>query len=71
MHATGSTDCVVDRVISSYTSSLTVLARTGQAPPALPVRQLTVGIPGGAAGQTPLPGVMDELNVLARYFPTE
>ena len=66
--AAGSPDCVLNRVISSYTSSLTVLARTRQAPPPAPVQQLTVGI-AAAPGQPLLPGVIEELKVLALYFP--
>ena len=66
--ASNSIDCVLDRVISSYTPTLNALARARQpAAPAL-VRQLTVGMPT-TPGLPPLPAVRGELKVLARYFP--
>jgi hypothetical protein len=66
--ATRTADSVPDRVISSYTPTLTALARARQ--PAAPagVRQLTVGMPA-TPGQPRLPAVPAELEVLARHFP--
>ncbi len=66
--ATGSADSVPDRVISSYTPTLTALARARQPAPAAPVRHLTVGMPD-APGLPPLPAVPAELKVLAAHFP--
>jgi hypothetical protein len=66
--ATRNTECVLDRVMSSYTPTLTALARAREpGQPAL-VRQLTIGMPE-TPGQPPLPSVPDERKVLARYFP--
>ena len=65
---TSSTDCVLDRVISSYTPTLTALTRASQPSAPAPVRQLTVGMPT-TPGLPPLPAVPSELEVLARYFP--
>jgi hypothetical protein len=62
------TDSVLDRVISSYTPTLTALARARQPTSAAPVRQLTVGMPD-TPGRPPLPGVLYELDILARHFP--
>lgn len=57
------------RVISSYTSTLTALLRANRATevPAI-VRQLVVGMPA-TPGEPDLPGVLDELDVLSKYFP--
>ena len=66
--ATGSADSVPDRVISSYTPTLTALARARQPAAAAPVRHLTVGMPD-APGLPPLPAVPAELKVLARALP--
>ena len=62
------TDSVLDRVISSYTPTLTALARARQPTGAAPARQLTVGMPS-TPGLPPLPAVAAELKVLARHFP--
>ena len=64
----GGTDCVLDRVISSYTPTLTALTRARQPVAAGPVRQLTIGMPS-TPGLPPLPAVPAELKVLARHFP--
>jgi CHAT domain len=64
----GSTDCVLDRVISSYTPILTALTRTRQPPVPAPVRQLTIGMPT-TPGLPPLPAVPAEMKVVARHFP--
>jgi hypothetical protein len=66
--ASGSADCVLDRVISSYTPTLAALARARQPAPATPVRQLSVGMPD-TPGSASLPGVRAELEVLAYLFP--
>jgi CHAT domain-containing protein len=61
-------DCVLRRVISSYTPTLAALTRARQ--PATPstVRQLTIGMPY-TPGQQPLPAVPDEMRILASHFP--
>jgi tetratricopeptide (TPR) repeat protein len=65
----GTADCVLDRVISSYTPTLTALARARQPiTPAAQIRHLTVGMPA-TPGLLPLPAVQTELEVLARHFP--
>jgi tetratricopeptide (TPR) repeat protein len=61
-------DCVLDRVISSYTPTLTALARARRDDPAAAVRQLTVGMPV-TPGLTSLPAVRSELTILAQRFP--
>jgi CHAT domain len=66
--ASDCTDCVLDRVISSYTPTLTALARARQLEAPALVRQLTVGMPT-TPGFPPLPAVNDELRILARHFP--
>jgi hypothetical protein len=66
--ATSSTDSVPDRVISSYTPTLTPLTRTRQPLAPAAVRQLTVGMPA-TPGLPRLHAVPAELNVLARHFP--
>ena len=66
--AARSADCVLDRVISSYTPTLSALARTHQLRPSAPLRHLGVGMPT-TPGQPPLPAVPAEMEVLARYFP--
>ena len=53
-----STDCVLDRVISSYTTTLTALTRSRQPLAPSPVRQLTVGM-AITPGLPPLPAVPD------------
>ena len=62
-----STDCVLDRVISSYTTTLTALTRSRQPLARSPVRQLTVGM-AITPGLPPLPAVPTEMKVLARHF---
>ena len=65
-------DTVAGRVISSYTSTLTTLARARTRPAPGRLRQLAVGVPeapGYAPGAGPLPAVPDELQVLASYLP--
>jgi hypothetical protein len=59
---------VLDRVVSSYTPTLTALARARE--PRLPalLAQLTVAMPI-TPGLSSLPAVTDELGVLAHYFP--
>jgi hypothetical protein len=66
--ATDNSDCVVNRVISSYTPNLTALTRARQQLIRGPERQLTVGMPI-TPGQPPLPAVRTELEVLAGHFP--
>jgi hypothetical protein len=66
--STDSTDAVIDRVISSYTPTLTALTHSRQTEAPVPVRQLTVGVPT-TVGRPALPGVPAELEVLARHFP--
>ncbi len=61
-------DCVLERVISSYTPTVTALIRSQQMAGPAPVRQLTVGMPA-TAGLPPLPAVPYELDVIARHFP--
>ena len=61
-------DCVSERVISSYTPTLTALLRaqrTSVSPAG--IRQLVVGMPT-TPGQPDLPAVGDELKALDRYF---
>jgi hypothetical protein len=65
---TARTDCVPDRVISSYTPTLTALTRARQPIAPAPVMQLTVGMPA-TPGLPPLPAVPKELEVIARHFP--
>jgi CHAT domain-containing protein len=65
-----STECVLDRVISSYTPTLTTLARARQPAPAAPVRQLAVGMPR-TPGLQALPAVQAELEALASIFPPD
>ena len=65
-----STECVLDRVISSYTPTLTALTRARQPARAAPVRQLAVGMPD-TPGLPPLPTVRAELDVLASLFPPD
>jgi hypothetical protein len=59
---------VPDRVISSCTPTLAALARARQPAPPAPARQLAVGMPV-TPGQSPLPEVPAELEILARHFP--
>ena len=66
--AKGSIDCVLDRVISSYTPTMAALARARQPAPAATVRQLTVGMPN-TPGLPPLPAVAAELEILVSHFP--
>ena len=65
---TGSTETVLDRVISSYTPTLTALARSREPAASAAVRHLAVGVPA-SPGHSPLPAVPAELEVLARHFP--
>jgi len=67
---TSGTNCVLDRVISSYIPTLTALTRASQPSAPAPVRQLTVGM-CTTPGLPPLPAVSAELEVLARYFPPD
>jgi tetratricopeptide (TPR) repeat protein len=64
---TRSIDTVLDRVISSYTPTLTALIRARQPLPPVMVRQLTVGMPI-TPGLPPLRAVPAELAVLAQHF---
>jgi hypothetical protein len=64
----GPTDTVADRVVSSYTPTLTALQRTRDRAETDPARLLTVGMPI-TPGQAPLPAVIDEVAVLAHHFP--
>ncbi len=64
----GSGDSVPDRVISSYTSSLTTIGRARQPRPPGPVRHLAVGLPT-TPGHAALPAVPIEMQVLARHNP--
>lgn len=66
--AVRTTDSVLDRVISSYTPTLTALSRSRQPMAAATARQLTVGMPT-TPGLSSLPAVSLELEVLARQFP--
>jgi CHAT domain-containing protein len=59
---------VLDLVVSSYTPTLTALARAREPGSVRPVHQLTVGMPT-TPGLPPLAAVSDELAVLARHFP--
>ncbi len=61
-------ETVPDRIISSYTPTLTALARSRQPAPAGPVRHLTIGMPE-TPGLPALPAVPDELRILATHFP--
>jgi tetratricopeptide (TPR) repeat protein len=66
-------DTVAGRVVSSYTQSLTSLARTSARPAPARVRQLAVGVPEAPAyapGASSLPMVTDELRSVARHLPT-
>jgi tetratricopeptide (TPR) repeat protein len=60
-------DCVPGRVVSSYTPTITALARTRRPRPPARARHLTVGMPT-TPGQPALPGVVAELEILARHF---
>lgn len=61
-------DCVPERVVSSYTPTLTTLLRArAEVVPQTP-RQLAVGLPE-TPGLAQLPAVADELRVLAHHFP--
>ena len=64
----GESHCVPDRIVSSYTPTMTTLIRACQPRTPAQLRHLTVGMPT-TPGQTPLPGVPLELEVLARHFP--
>jgi hypothetical protein len=66
---TSHTDCVLDRVMSSYTPTLTALARANQPVTPAPLRQLTVGL-SNTPSQAPLPAVPAEIKVLAGHFPS-
>ena len=63
-------DSVPDRLISSYTPTLSMLARSREEQALPPVGQLTIGMPT-TPGLPPLPAVPDELKVLARFFPRD
>jgi tetratricopeptide (TPR) repeat protein len=59
---------VLDRVISSYTPTLTALTRAYRPSQPAQIRQMAVGMPT-TPGLPPLPAVRAELEVLARHFP--
>ena len=61
-------DCLPDRVISSYTPTLTALIRNRQSADFRPVRHLTIGMPT-TPGKSSLPAVRAEVEVIARHFP--
>jgi hypothetical protein len=63
-------DSVLERVVSSYTPSLTTLARAQRLGLPDEVRQLSVGMPT-TPGLARLPAVPGELAVLYRRFPPE
>jgi hypothetical protein len=65
---TDRTDCVLDRVISSYTPTLGALCRARHQLAPAPVRHLSVGMPTTPYAP-PLPAVIRELEILARHFP--
>jgi tetratricopeptide (TPR) repeat protein len=65
---TGDADCVLGRVVSSYTTTLTALIRARQLTAPVAVRQLTVGM-AATPGQQPLTAVPAELDVIAGHFP--
>jgi hypothetical protein len=66
-----SMDTVLDRVISSYTPTLAALRRARQSSSdAIPVRQLTVGLPL-TLGRSSLPAVPREVLILQHHFPAE
>ena len=67
-HRTSTSDSVLNRVISSYTPTLTALTRARQPMTPGPVRQLAVGM-ATTPGLPPLPAVPREMDVLARHFP--
>jgi len=60
--------CVLDRVISSYTPTLTALGRSREPLKPVPFRHLAVGL-AATPGQAPLPAVPAEMAALALYFP--
>ena len=64
----GTADSVLDRVVSSYTPTLTALRRARQTVPPARVRHLGVGMPT-TPGLEPLPSVRAELSILAHHFP--
>jgi len=61
-------DSVAGRVISSYTPTLTTLARARTRAAPSRVRQLAIGV-SEAPGVSSLPAVPDELRAVARYLP--
>jgi tetratricopeptide (TPR) repeat protein len=73
--STAVADTVAGRVISSYTPTLSALSQARARPVADQVRQLAIGLPDAPSyipGSSPLPGVLDELQVLAsRMSPSE
>lgn len=66
---TQETACVLDRVISSYTPTVTALAHARQTAERVQINHLTVGM-SDTPGLPPLPAVPREMEVLAGYFPT-
>jgi tetratricopeptide (TPR) repeat protein len=62
-------EAVAEHMVSSYIPTLAALLRARRPGNRAPARQLAVGVPE-AAGFPPLPAVADELDVLAKYFPT-
>jgi len=66
--ATDRTDCVLDRVISSYTPTLNALRRARHQQTPTAVRHLGIGMPT-TPYLPPLPAVTRELEVLAHHFP--
>ncbi|MBB5874129.1 tetratricopeptide (TPR) repeat protein [Allocatelliglobosispora scoriae] len=61
-------DTVAGRVVSSYTPTLAALRRAGAAAANPAIRQLVVGLPQ-TPGQSPLPAVREELEILAGHLP--
>ena len=68
--AADSNKAVIDRVISSYTPTLTALSIAPRVPQPAQVNSLTVGLPA-TPGLPPLPAVPEEMRLVARYFPPD
>ncbi|MBM2621808.1 CHAT domain-containing protein [Actinoplanes sp. LDG1-06] len=63
-------DTVLDRVVSSYTPTLSALVRARSIEkPSAPPHQVAVGMPE-TRDRTPLPRVNEELSMLRRHFPS-
>jgi hypothetical protein len=69
-HAGGGSDTVLDRVVSSYTTTIRTLAHARRAGPGRrrPVSALVVSVPD-APGAAPLPGATSEAELIARLLP--